>query len=486
VFAPLIVINVMQQREGSTRHLKIECRRAPATYKGHVDRLLDYKQGEFNPLTTLKTPGQKSSSDESFGFMALPCGYNQSLPGFIDCKNGLSRGGNEPCDCMSLPWVCIKDILSSDQKRGIVQNQVSNLLLKDVEPHILGRSASGNELSLNVQSASYDQHGWSPMLSVPRAESFQDRLTFPYNIEEQHAVPLAISNASCSWQPDLFSSMERCISGSVGMDRDDPEETGWCDNSDAGFSARFDQLLVKSTASRLLGSGNEVLDHNDFRYSSNFHVSQSNGKVLGANTSHPSLMCSTPEHPHEPLPISFHDSAIGVSCLAGLNEKHSREVQLSDNSDRLLQVLDQLPLLSTFPNDESSIWDHHHLRYITSCHTNDCGGTLFLDANDPGLNSQSSCPEHPCKQDSSNFDDSSTELWSSMHQLQSHTSLGAVLGLMPNESSYSESSHNGLMLVQSNLNNGLLGATDLSFFSSFSATDSVREAHMLSSDGITW
>jgi hypothetical protein len=483
VFAPLIVINVMQQREGSTRHLKIECRRAPAIYKGHVDRLLDYKQGEFNPLTTLKTPGQKSSSDESFGFMALPCGYNQSLPGFIDCKNGLSRGGNEPCDCMSLPWVCIKDILSSDQKRGIVQNQVSNLLLKDVEPHILGRSASGNELSLNVQSASYDQHGWSPMLSVPRAESFQDRLTFPYNIEEQHAVPLAISNASCSWQPDLFSSMERCISGSVGMDRDDPEEASWCDNSDASFSTMFDQLLVKSTASRLLGGGNEVLDHNDFRSISNFRVSQSNSKVLGANTNCASLMCSTPEHPYEPLPMSFHDSAIGVSCFAGLNEKHSREAQLSGNSDRLLQVLDQLPLLSTFRNDGSRIWDDH-LRYITSCHT-DCGSTLFLDANDPGLYSLSSFPEHPCKQDSNDFDGSSTELWSSMHQLQSHTSLGAVLGLMSNESSYSDSGHHGLMLVQSNLNNGLLGATDLSFFSSFSATDSVREDHM-SSDDITW
>jgi hypothetical protein len=146
------------------------------------------------------------------------------------------------------------------------------------------------------------------------------------------------------------------------------------------------------------------LSLSDFRYISNFHVSQSNSMVLGANTSRLSLMCSTPEHPYELRPMSFHDSVIGVPCLGGLNEKYSREVQLSDNSDRLLQALDQLPLLSTFPNDESSIWGHHHLRYITSC-CKDCGSTLFLDANDPGLNSLSSCPEHPCKQDSNNFDD---------------------------------------------------------------------------------
>ncbi|TVU29267.1 hypothetical protein EJB05_20826 [Eragrostis curvula] len=476
---------IRKQRNGSTRHRKTECRQDPTISDGHVVNLLDYKHSDFNSLTTLENHGQPScyASDESFGFMALPWGYNQSRL----WKNDLPRGNTEALECMALPWVCTKDISSSDQNRGTVHNQVSNLLLEDVEPCILGRPASGNELSLNVRTASYDQHGWSPLLSVPLAESFRDRLSFPCQIEEQHAVPYAISNAS--WQPDLFSSMERCFSSSVGLGKEDPKEAGWCDNSDASFSTRFDQLLGKSTASHFLGSGNEILGHNDFRCISNFHGSGSNSMVLSSNTSRQSSMHSTPGHPYELGPMSFHDSAVGVSC-SGLIEKHSGVVELSDNSDKLLRVLDQLPVLSSSPNDEPGIWDHRHLRYITSCPTEDNGNTLCLEANDPGLKSLSSYSEHPCKQDWNSFYDSSTELWSSVQQLQSHTNLGAVFDLMSNGSSYSDSEgHHSLMLVQGNLNNDILGTTDLSFFGSFSAMDNIREVPVLSalpSDGITW
>ncbi|XP_062222753.1 uncharacterized protein LOC133921762 [Phragmites australis] len=482
---------IRKHHGGSMRHRKIDCRQAPAIPKGHFDNLLDYERRDFNSLTRLRRMGGKSSSyasDEACEFMALPWGYNRGLPSSIDWKNDLPGEGKEAREFMALPWVCIKDISSSDQKRGSIHNQVSNLLLEDVKPYIHGRSASANELSLNVQTASYDQHGWGPMLSVTLAGSFRDRLSLPCQIEEQHhAVPYAISNTSL--QPDLGSSIEQCISSSVGLEREDPEEAGLCDNSDAGFSTRFDQLLAKSTASSFLDGGMEILDHNDFRYISNFHVSESNNMVLNANTSCLSAMCSTPEHPYELGPKRLHDSAVGVSCLFGLEEKYSREVELSDNCDGLLQVLDQLPMKlahSCFSNDKSGIWDNHHLRYITSCPLKDISSTLCLDANDCGLNSLSSYSEHPCKQDWNSLHDSS-ELWSSVHQLQSNANLGAVLGFMSNESAYTDlEGHQSLMLVQGKPNNDVLGTTDLSFFGSCSAMDNIREAPVLSSDGITW
>ncbi|CAL4886691.1 unnamed protein product [Urochloa decumbens] len=481
--------NIMRKHEGSMRHRKIDSREAPAIPKGQFDNLLDYRRRDCYPSTTLRRTGTNSSSnasDDACEFMALPWGHNQGLPSSIDWRNDLPRGDSKARECMALPWVCVNDMSSSDWKRGIVHNQVSNLLLENVEPYIHRRPASANDLSLNVQTASNDQHGWSPMLSVKLTESFRDRLSFPYQIEEQHhTVPYAILNTS--WQPDYHSSTKQCISSSVGLEREDPRESGPFDNSDARFSTRFDQLSAKSATSSLLDSGNEILENNDFRYISNSsYVNQSNNMVFSANTGCLNSMFSNPEHPYELGAESLHDSAVGISCLHGLEEKHSREVELSDNSDRLLQVLDQLHVKFTpskFSNDEFRIQDDHLLRYITSCTPGDSSSILPLDANDSGLNSA-----QPCKLDWNSLHGSSTELWSSVHQLQSHADWRAMLGCIPNGNTCSDlvEGHHSLMLVQGNLKNDILGTTDLSFFGSRSALDDIGEAPMLSSDGITW
>ncbi|CAN6279202.1 unnamed protein product [Urochloa humidicola] len=480
--------NIIRKHEGSTKHRKIDSREVPAIPKGQFDNLLDYRRRDFNPSTMLRT-GKNSSSnanDDACESMALPLGHNQGFPSSIDWKNDLPRGDSKARECMALPWwVGVNDVSSSDWKRGIVHNQVSNLLLENVEPYIHRRPASANELSLNLQTASDDQHGWSPMLSVKLTESFRDRLSFPYQIEEQHhTVPYAILNTS--WQSDYHSSTKQCISSSVGLEREDPRESGWFDNSDARFSTTFDQLPAKSAASSLLDSGNDILENNDFRYISNSsHVNQSN-MVFSANTGCLNSMFSNSEHPYELGAESLHDSAVGISCLPELEEKYSREIELSDNSDRLLQVLDQLNVKftpSSFSNNEFRIRDDHLLRYITSCTPEDNSSILPLDANDSGLNSV-----HPCKPDWNSLHGSSTELWSSVHQLQSHADWRAMLGFLPKGNTYNDlvEGHHSLMLVQGNLKNDILGTTDLSFFGSRSALDNIREAPMLSSDGITW
>lgn len=485
----MIVINVMLQQEGSMRHSKIDHREAPDISKVQLDYLLDYRRRDFNPSTKLRITGKSSStdaSDDACEFMALPWGYNQGLPSFVDWKNEVSCGDNKARECMALPWVCVNDISSSDSKRG---DQVSNLLLEDVEPCIHRRTSSANELSLNVKTASDDQHGWNPMLSMKLAESFPDRVAFPYQIGEQHhAVPYAILNTS--WQPDYHSSTKQCVSSSVRLEREDQKEAGSFDSSDARFATRFDQLPAKSAALSFLDSGNEILQNNDFRFISNSHVSQSKKMVFSANTGCLNSMFSILEHPYELGVKSLHDSAIGVSCLAGLEEIYSREVELSDNSDRLLQVLDQLPVTftpSSFSNNEFRIQDDHLLRYITSCPQEDNISILPLDANDSGLNSLSSYSAQPCNPDWNSLHDSSPELWSSVHQFQPHSDWGPMLGLMPNGNAYSDlvEGHHSLMLVQGNLKDDILGTTDLSFFGS-SALDTIWEAPMLPSDGVTW
>uniref|UniRef100_A0A0A8ZMX9 Uncharacterized protein n=1 Tax=Arundo donax TaxID=35708 RepID=A0A0A8ZMX9_ARUDO len=74
-----------------------------------------------------------------------------------------------------------------------------------------------------------------------------------------------------------------------------------------------------------------------------------------------------------------------------------------------------------------------------------------------------------------------------MHQLQSHASLGAMLGFISSESTCSDlEGHRSVMLVQGSLNNDVLGTIDLSFFGSCSAMDNIMEVPMLSSDAITW
>ncbi|KAF8693780.1 hypothetical protein HU200_039204 [Digitaria exilis] len=462
--------NITKEEEGLIRHRKSDCREAPAIPTSQFDSLLDYRQRYFTSSTNLRRTGKNSSSnanDEAYEFMALPWGHNQGLPSCIDWKNALPHGDSKARECMALPWVCVDD----------------------VGPYVHRRPASANELSLKVQTASNGQLGWSPMWSVKLAESFGDRLSFPCQVEEQHyAVPYAFLNTS--WQPDHHSA-ERLVSSSVGLEREDPKDPGSFDISDARFSTRFDRLPAKSAASSFLESGNGILEDNDFTCISNFHSSQSNNMVFSANTDCLNSMFSSSEHACEMDRKSLQYSAGGVSCLAGLKEKHSREVELSDNSDRLLQVLDQLPVKFTpsgFSNDESRIQDDHLLRYITSCHPEEDSNILTLDANDIVLNSLSSYSAHPCKPDWNSLHDSSTELWSSVHQLQSHSDWGAMLGFMPNGNACSDlvEGHQSLMLVQGDLNNNILGRTDLSFFGSFSALDKIREAPMLSSDAITW
>jgi len=244
--------------------------------------------------------------------MALPWVHSQDHPSFIDWrKNHLPRGDSTARECMALPWLCVNDISSSDWKRGIVRNQASNLLL-DVEPYIQRRPASANELSLNVQTASNDQDGWSPMLSLKFTESFRDRLSFPCQIEEQHhAVPYAILNTS--WQSDHHSSTEQCVSISAELEREYRKESGPFNTSDARFFTRFDQLPAKSAASSFLDSGNENLH----RFSAG-NGSQSNNMVFSVNTGCLNPIFSTSEHPYELGAQSLHDSAVGVSCLAGL------------------------------------------------------------------------------------------------------------------------------------------------------------------------
>ncbi|KAF8645959.1 hypothetical protein HU200_066052 [Digitaria exilis] len=462
--------NIIKKKEELIRHRKSDCREAPAIPISQFDSLLDYRQRDFTSSTNLRRTGKNSSSnanDEACEFMALPWGHNQGLPSCIDWKNALPHGDSKARECMALPWVCAND----------------------VEPYIHRRPASANELSLKVQTDSNGQLGWSPMWSVELAESFRDRLSFPCQIEEQHyAVPYAFLNTS--WQPDHHSA-ERRVSSSVGLEREDPNDPGSFDISDTRFSTRFDRLPAKSAASNFLESGNGILENNDFTCISNFHSSQSNNMVFSANTDCLNSMFSSSEHACEMGRKSLHDSAGGVSCLAGLQEKHSREVELSDNSDRLLQVLDQVPVKftpSVFSNDESRIQDDHFLRYITSCHPEEHSNILTLDANDTVLNSLSSYSAHPCKPDSNSLHDSSTELWSSVHQVQSHSDWGTMLGFMPNGNACSDlvEGHQSLMLVQGNLNNNILGTADLSFFGSCYALDKIREAPMLSSDGITW
>jgi len=479
--------NIIRKQEGSMRHSKIDCREAPAIPKGQFGKLLDYRRRDYTSPTKLRTgkSSPSNASDDTCKFMALPWVHSQDHPSFIDWrKNHLPRGDNKAHECMALPWLCVNDSSSSDWKRGIVRNQASNLLL-DVEPYIQRRPASANELSLNVQTASNDQDGWSPMLSLKFTESFRDRLSFPCQIEEQHhAVPYAILNTS--WQSDHHSSTEQCVSISAELEREYRKESGPFNNSDSRFFTGFDQLPVKSAASSFLDSGYEILH----RFSAG-NGSQSNNMVFSVNTGCLNPIFSTSEHPYELGAKSLHDSAVGVSCLAGLEEKYSREVELSDNSDKLLQVLDQLPVKFTplsFYNEEPRIRDDHLLRSIISCPPEDRSSILPLDANDGGLNSLSSYSAHPCKPDWNSLNDSSTELWSSVNQLQSHANLGAVLGFMPNGSAYSDlvEGQHSLMLVQGNLKNDNLGTTDQSFFGSCSALDNIREALMLSSDGITW
>ncbi|KAJ1255382.1 hypothetical protein BS78_K248000 [Paspalum vaginatum] len=449
---------IMRKQEGPRRHRKMDCRQTLAISKGHFDNLLDYKQSDLNSLTKLRRTGKISSSyssDDSCESMALPWRY-QGPPSFIDWKNDLSHGGSKSRECMTLPWVSVNDTLSFDRKRDIVDKHVSNLLLEDVDPCIHGIPTSVNELGLNVQTASYDRHGWGPVLPV----TLPERMYFPCQNEEKHAAPYGISNTS--WQPDPCSSLEQCIPSSVGLEIEDRKKAVSCGNSDVGLSPRLAELVVKPTISSILDSGNEILDHNDFRYISNFHVNQNNNIVFSANSSCLNSL-STPEHLYEIGAKSLLDSAFGASWLSGLKEKYCTEVELCDDSDRLNRVLDQLPMKfipSSSSNIESRIWDH-----------------------------RPSYAEPSCKQDWSSVHDSSTELWSSVHQLQCHADLGTVLGFMPNGGLYKYlvEGHHSLRLVQGDPHNDVLGATDLSMFGSCSALDNIREAPMLSScDGITW
>lgn len=130
-------------------------RHARSDPRGHFENMLDYG-GDFKSSSKLIL-GKESSlyaSDESRQFLALPWVDDQGLPSFLDWKDDLSCGDNEALEGMSLPSAYTTKLSSSDWKRDTVHNQVSNLLLEDVQHLTKGKLASGNELRCNIQSYS--------------------------------------------------------------------------------------------------------------------------------------------------------------------------------------------------------------------------------------------------------------------------------------------------------------------------------------------
>ncbi|CAM0945234.1 unnamed protein product [Alopecurus aequalis] len=444
----------------------------PSDPGGHFENMLEYR-GDFNSSSKLRSGKDSSSyaSDESRQFLALPWVDNRGLPSFLDWGNGLPCGDNEAHQCMLLPSAYTTNLPSSDWKRDTAHNQVSNLLLEDVQPLMKCRSASANELGDNIQSEPYDHHGWDPMLSLTGTESVPKQLSFPCPIREQSVVPYALANTS--WQSEVSRSLEHCTSSSAGLEGEDFTEAGLFGNSD------FRQSHGKCTSSSLLDRGDGILDNNAFSGISNFHASESNSLVPNPNRSCLDSICSTSDYHFGLGSKSFCDSAVRVSCLAETEE----EAELFDNSDTGLVGLDQLPVPFTASSFSkySGILDRHH-------DPKDCNSLLPLDADDACLDSSSPNSERPCKQNWENTCDLSTELWSSSHRVQSHGgSLGAMFHFTSDRSICNdfEDDHSSA-LVEANPKSGLFGTSDLAFFGSFSTVDSIRETPMLSLDGVRW
>lgn len=485
------------------------CGHTPTGTGCHFENMLDYRISDFDLRTKLRTEKESSSyaTQESRQFMALPWGYNQGPSGSLDWKIYLPHRGNEARESMALPWVHTVGLPNSGWKRDTAHNQVSNLLLEDVQPHSEGKLASATELNCNVETRPCTYHGWVPMLSPGFSGSIPNRFFTPCQIEETHVVPYEISNTYR--RPDPCNPLEQCFppvgldrqgqkearfshnygaelleqftSSSVGLERQDQHGSELV-NFDTGLLFSFDQLYAKCSASSFLDTRNGILNHSDFSYISNLAASESNDIVSNASMSCLNSIFSTSEHPFQLGSKRLHETS-----LAGLEEKYSKEAEIFDNSDiGPIQELDQLPAKFTytsFSNYISGTLDHqHHLRYMPP---KDSSSTLFMDANGACLNSLPPYTDHPCKQDGKGLCDSSTELWSSVHHLQSHgDDFGAVLGFMSEENTYNDlEDHCSFMLAEGNPND--LCTSDLPLFGLCSAMDGIREASVRL-DGLRW
>ncbi|EMS57030.1 hypothetical protein TRIUR3_34634 [Triticum urartu] len=473
--------NAMQHHKEPMRQREMVHRRAHSDPKGHFENMLDYG-GDFKSSSKLILGKESSSyaSDESRQFLALPWVDDQGLPSFLDWKDDLSCVDNGAHESMSLPSAYSTKLSSSDWKRDTVHNQVSNLLLEDVQHLTKGKLASGNELGCNIQSEPYDHDEWDPMLLLAVTEPFPNRLSFPCQIREQSVVSRAISDTS--WQPEFSRSLEHCTSKSLGLEVDGLIEAGLFDDSDAGLQSAFDQSHEKCT-SGFLGLRNGILDNNGFSSISNFHVSQSKSIVLNPDRSCLNSICSTSDYPFEQRSKSFCDSAVPISCMDGMVERHLTEAELFDDPDTgLVQGLDQLPLkftASSFPKYTSGILDHHH-------DPKDCYSILRMDANETCLDSLSSYSERSCKQNWESLCDFSTELRSSSHHVKSRGgNLEGMFGFSSNGSICNDfEDDNSMTLVEGNTKSCLFGTSDLALFGSCSTRDSISETPMLSFDGV--
>ncbi|VAI58494.1 unnamed protein product [Triticum turgidum subsp. durum] len=266
--------------------------------RGHFENMLDYG-GDFKSSSKLILGKESSSyaSDESRQFLALPWVDNQGLPSFPDWKDDLSCGDNEAHEGMSLPSAYTTKLSSSDWKRDTVHNQVSNLLLEDVQHLPKGKLASGNELGCNIQSEPYDHDEWDPMLLLAVTEPIPNWLSFPCQIREQSVASRAISDTS--WQPQFSRCLEHCTSRSLGLEVDGLIEAGLFDDSDAGHQSAFDQSHEKCTSSSFLGLRNGILDNNGFSSISNFHASESKSIVPNPDRSCLNSIYSTSDYPFE-------------------------------------------------------------------------------------------------------------------------------------------------------------------------------------------
>uniref|UniRef100_J3LET5 Uncharacterized protein n=1 Tax=Oryza brachyantha TaxID=4533 RepID=J3LET5_ORYBR len=447
----------------------------------HFKTVLDYRLSDFDSQTKLRTEKGSSSyaTQEACQFMALPLGHDQGLTGSLDWKMDLPHRGNEARESMALPWVHTVSPSNSGCKGDTAHNQISNLLLEDVQPHTRGKTASANELNCNVETRSCAYHGWAPMLSAGFSGSIPNRFSMPCQIEEKHVVPYEISNTH--WRPGLRKPVEQCFSPSVeldgqgqeaglslkcgvglldqcisrsdGLERQDQHEAGVV-SSDTGLLSSFDQLYAKCSGSSFFDTRNGILNHSDFSYMSNLPASESKDIVSNANRSSLDLIFSTSEHPFQLDSKRLHETSMCLSSLAGLEDKYTTEAGIFDNTDMgPIQGWDQLPAKFTytrFSNYTSRTLDHHHLRYMPP----EESSTLSMDANGGCLNSPSPYTDHPFKQDGKGLCDSSTELWSSVHHLQSHgDDFGAVPGFMSEENTCNDlEDHCSFMLVEGNPN----------------------------------
>uniref|UniRef100_A0A0E0K2G1 Uncharacterized protein n=1 Tax=Oryza punctata TaxID=4537 RepID=A0A0E0K2G1_ORYPU len=492
---------IKKHRKESMRLMKV-CGHTPIGTGCHFENMLDYRLSDFDLRTKLRTEKDSFSyaTQESRQFMALPWGYNQGPSGSLDWKIDLPHRSNEARESMALARMHSVGLSNSGWKRDTAHNQVSNLLLEDVQPHTKGKLASASELNCNVETRPCTFHRWVPMLSPGFSGSIPKRFSIPCQIEETHVVPYEISNTF--WRPDpleqCFSPsvgldgqgqkearfshnygaglLEQFTSSSVGLERQDQHEAGLV-NFDTGLLSSFDQLYAKCSTSSFLDTRNGILNHSDFSYISNLAASESNDIVLNASISCLNSIFSTSEHPFQLGSKRLHETSVHLSSLAGLGEKYLTEAEIFDNSDvELIQGLDQLPAKFTytgFSNYTSGILDHqHHLRYMPP---KDSSITLFMDANGACLNSLSPYTDHACKQDGKGLCGSSTELWSSVHHLQSHGDDFGAFGFMSEENTCNDlEDHCSFMLAEGNPND--LCTSDLSLFGSCSAMDGIREA----------